>query len=557
MNINTHKPRYTNEQLDKFIGSREARLYGGLYTIVDKDSNKVPFKPNWAQDELYKTMHHRENILKARQLGLSTGIDIYLLDIAMFDPNMNCGILADTLPHAKDLFRTKVKNVYEALPEEIQEHVKADASSTDRLAFGNGSTLAVDATFVGGTVHILHVSELGPLSVSSPEKAAEVVNSTFPTVPKNIGQIFSESTARGKGNIHHKQWRQAEYSFLKILEGEQSQTPLDFYPRFFPAYSHPEYRIADPLLKLPNELVEYFLELESNLNISLDEDFKSWYYRIWLSLGDKMRREFPNTPEEAFQVFLKGAIFAKQITEIEKKGYISEVPSLPNYPVDVYFDIGYNDRMSLWFIQPTPSGFYHVNYFFEDNQQLTPYYAEKIDEICRENNWILGTIYLPHDGDSKDAKSVAGSVYEILDDLNYTVEVVKKEQQKYDSITKARMLMLQCKFNEKTCEDGIIALRNYKWKKRAGTADEEENYDLQPAKSVFNHAADAFQTFSSVAYVGDIVYDPELERQHKRVKDSVGSDLRYFRGRNTFPGEIVTQEYVDPNDMNHGFGPIA
>ncbi|EZJ64316.1 pyruvate/2-oxoglutarate dehydrogenase complex, dihydrolipoamide acyltransferase domain protein, partial [Escherichia coli 2-005-03_S4_C2] len=39
-------------------------------------------------------MHNKNIILKARQLGFSTAIDIYFLDQALFIPHLKCGIVA-------------------------------------------------------------------------------------------------------------------------------------------------------------------------------------------------------------------------------------------------------------------------------------------------------------------------------------------------------------------------------------------------------------------------------------------------------------------------------
>ena len=55
-----------------------------LYWIVSKRGNRIKFKPNWAQTELYNNIWYCNIILKARQLGLSTMIILMLLDKVLF-----------------------------------------------------------------------------------------------------------------------------------------------------------------------------------------------------------------------------------------------------------------------------------------------------------------------------------------------------------------------------------------------------------------------------------------------------------------------------------------
>ena len=65
-----------------------------LYKIENEVAELVQFKLRPAQEFLFKNMWWLNDILKARQLGFSTAIDIYLLDEALFNKNLKCGIIA-------------------------------------------------------------------------------------------------------------------------------------------------------------------------------------------------------------------------------------------------------------------------------------------------------------------------------------------------------------------------------------------------------------------------------------------------------------------------------
>ncbi|MBA0937121.1 terminase, partial [Escherichia coli] len=63
-----------------------------LYKIQNEKGELVTFRMRPAQRQLFRNMHNKNIILKARQLGFSTAIDIYLLDQALFIPHLKCGI---------------------------------------------------------------------------------------------------------------------------------------------------------------------------------------------------------------------------------------------------------------------------------------------------------------------------------------------------------------------------------------------------------------------------------------------------------------------------------
>src|SRR3990167_4714298 len=68
-----------------------------LYKIKDAEGKCVPFKLNWAQRNFSENLHYFNVVLKARQLGFSTFILIYMLDAALFEPNHSCGVIAQGL----------------------------------------------------------------------------------------------------------------------------------------------------------------------------------------------------------------------------------------------------------------------------------------------------------------------------------------------------------------------------------------------------------------------------------------------------------------------------
>ena len=172
-----------------------------LYNIVDKQGNKVIFKFNWAQEELYNDVWYCNIILKARQLGISTFICLLFLDRCLFNSNISAGIIAHTLEDSQQLFR-RVKFAYDNLPEEIKKIVSAENDTTNMLKFSNGSSLRVGTSLRSSTFQYLHISEFGKICAKYPDKAQEIITGSLNTVAP--GQyVFIESTAEGRAGYFY------------------------------------------------------------------------------------------------------------------------------------------------------------------------------------------------------------------------------------------------------------------------------------------------------------------------------------------------------------------
>ena len=122
-----------------------------LYYITDRDGQRVKFVMNSAQEQLFDDMHYLNIILKARQRGFSTFIQIYMLDACMFNSNVSAGTIAHTREDAEVIFRTKAKYPYENLPDGLKAANAATQNSARELAFANDSNLRVGTSLRSGS----------------------------------------------------------------------------------------------------------------------------------------------------------------------------------------------------------------------------------------------------------------------------------------------------------------------------------------------------------------------------------------------------------------------
>lgn len=121
---------------------------GKLYRIKDKDGKIIPFIPNEHQLEYFQGRHKLNLIVKARQLGFSTAIEVNYVDDLLFRRNFNVGIIADTLPVANDIFRDKVLVAWNNLPEELKKIWKLKTDRTNELSIENtGSRINVGTSY--------------------------------------------------------------------------------------------------------------------------------------------------------------------------------------------------------------------------------------------------------------------------------------------------------------------------------------------------------------------------------------------------------------------------
>lgn len=274
-----------------------------LYKIEDENGHLVTFKMRPAQEALFKEMHQKNIILKARQLGFSTAIDIYLLDQALWTNNLKCGIIAQDQTAAGEIFRTKIEIPYDNLPDFIKALTVVKARSSGKtggsLLFGNGSSIQVATSFRSGTVQRLHVSEHGKICAKYPQKAKEVKTGTLNAVHQD-SIVFIESTAEGVGGDFHSMSMKA----MELMSADVVLSKMDWKFHFFAWFQDPKYVANVPSTGLYVSKVwrEYFLAVEKSMKVKLSPEQKQWYLNKYEEQGDEMKQEFPSTPIEAFLV---------------------------------------------------------------------------------------------------------------------------------------------------------------------------------------------------------------------------------------------------------------
>lgn len=121
------------------------------------------------------------------------------------------------------------------------------------------------------------------------------------------------------------------------------------------------------------------------------------------------------------RVTVLGAIYSREVIQVlEEKRFLS-VPYNPLLPVDVIWDLGWNDAMVQIFVQkPSHLALNIINYREDSFRRYDEYIAER--ERLR---YRIGKDWLPHDGDAGDPKS-GKSAKQILRALGCRVEIMER-----------------------------------------------------------------------------------------------------------------------------------
>lgn len=307
------------EKLDPRLADREWRL-NNLYYVINEDGKLVKFKLRDAQRALLKGLHYKNIILKARQLGFTTFICIFMLDYVLFNSNKNAGILAHTQSDATVIFR-KVKVAWDNFPKQIKEylHLQSTEDSKVEYKFTNGSVFRIATSLRSGTYQIVLITEFGKVCAHFPEKAQEVITGTLPAVPKH-GMVFIESTAEGEGGPYYEMVQSARRQAVTRIP----LTMKDYKFFFFPWYQNPLNQIEGDSVPIDDATENYFRGLEQLLwqgKQTFPRAYKNWYFLEKKTQRHKMKQEHPSTPDEAF-LSSGNKLFKSEVLSAQRERYV-------------------------------------------------------------------------------------------------------------------------------------------------------------------------------------------------------------------------------------------
>ena len=188
-----------------------------------------------------------------------------------------------------------------------------------------------------------------------------------------------------------------------------------------------------------------------------------------------------------------GAIFAKEMQMAELTGRITRVPYDATKPVHAIFDLGWSDATAVWFLQFIGMETRLIRYF-ETNQETMSSILSKLQGF----GYMYDTMWLPHDAENKTLAGNGRSIEEIVRNLGFKTRIIPKVPI-VDSINAARTIFSNCYFDRENCEEGLQALRHYRYEVDPDT----KMFSRTPLHDQYSHGADAFR------YIGLMVNEPK------------------------------------------------
>lgn len=302
----TTKSYRNNKALQKVMS--DFRLFAkNFIKIVDNNGNTIPFILNPEQEQFISEMEKYNIILKGRQIGFTTLSLGYMLYLALTVPDTSYLMMTHHNKVTQSLLR-RLNKMYQQLPHKKYPNLfpKKLISNRDEIYFENGSRIQVataggEDSISGNTFQLIHLSEMAKYPNEAQE---EIIATSIPALAKNPdAKIIIESTAMGYNTYQEM--------FQRAWRDKESTWKAHFYSWLAKAYSNQfkhSFDEAEEWFKLHNKGERMSKKHLEHDEMVLRDKYGATYrqlmfrrYYIETNSEDKFKREFPTTPDEAFQ----------------------------------------------------------------------------------------------------------------------------------------------------------------------------------------------------------------------------------------------------------------
>lgn len=465
--------------MDKRLASKAWRI-NHLYKIRDKEGRLIPFKLNRAQQHFANNLHTRNLILKSRQLGFTTFEAIDSLDDVLFTPNLDALLIAHNLEAGESIFSKKIAFAWEKIPETIRNLYGVDAKTSKTLKFDFGakgfSSIAVDTSGRSGTYQRVHITELADIAKKYPKKIPEIIEGTLPAIPTN-GRIDIESTSQGASGEFYEM-------FVQAYERGDPTMPQQYKAHFYNwTWDDEEMDRVVPVEFEHMEEGEKFREYAQKMNLTQVQI--TYYYQRWLTVNKKwnaLKREYPTTPEEAFEAIAEGTFYGEKIGLMEQNGQIGVYPWDRALKVHTVWDLGVGKNLRIGFFQrdTIANRTFLIDHWMGEGSEALP---EGIAAVKRKP-YIYGKHFGPHDLEATDI-GTGKTRTETAKSLDFTFTLVQ-DQSIEDGINAVGVWLDRLYVNKETCREWIKSMKNYshEWDEKRGM------YKDEPLHNWASHDAD-------------------------------------------------------------------
>lgn len=199
--------------------------------------------------------------------------------------------------------------------------------------------------------------------------------------------------------------------------------------------------------------------------------------RQYLKTSDPVA--YDNVWDGKCRTAVEGAIYATEIRSAIEGKRIRPLPYDPLLKVHTVWDLGWNDKMSIGFVQRLHSEIRWID-FIEDQFKTYDWYVAEI----KNRRYNLGQAFLPHDGRHRNAQTGL-SAEEVLRKLGLDAVAATKPGNVEEGIKAVRLMFPQMFFDEVKCRPLVDHMRRYRRSIPTTT-----NEPQSPLHDEHSHAAD-------------------------------------------------------------------
>ena len=326
---------------------RRRQWIESMVRIVDKNGEIVPLKLHQAQRDLYAKILRMERkgkpvrivILKARQIGYSTCIQAFFVEMCMRNAVQRVLLVAQRNKTARTIF-AKVHLLKSRMPRGDKKwRFEVNRASRDEIMFGEPieSVIEVDSSEVGEPGHGDTLRGLHMTETSRWDDAQMVAKGILQTVPKRPGTyVFDETTANGDTGYFRDKFVRSYYGIDSSSADPDASMFMGWESHFSAWFVHQEYRYSQTFGSgtIPDAMVE-------RIKTTLDDEerallkckyllrHKGWVYVDYDQLAwrrqtiqtefngvlDDFHEQYPATPEEAFLASGRSVFDGRQLKE--------------------------------------------------------------------------------------------------------------------------------------------------------------------------------------------------------------------------------------------------
>lgn len=389
-------------------------------------------------------------------------------------------MIAHNLEAGESIFTKKIAFAWEKLPEQIKKLYGVDNKTSKTLKFDYGakgfSSIAVDTSGRSGTYQRVHITELAEISKKYPKKVPDIIEGTIPAIP-TTGRIDVESTSQGASGEFYEM-------FIGAWERGTPKNPLEYKAHFY-NWTWDDDELADivpiPVAEMSQgEKFRTYAERHKLSDVQI-----TYYYHKWLSLNknwNSLKREYPTTPQEAFDAVSEGTYYGEIIGLMEQNGQIGVFPHQRGLKVHTVWDLGVGKNMAVGFYQrdTTINRVRKIDYLEGEGSEGLPEIAAKV----LNKPYVYGRHFGPHDleatdiGTGKTRRETAKAL-----GISFTLVPDHLVEERINATT---VWLDRLDVNAETCKKWIRTMKSYEreWDEKRGM------YKDDPLHNWASHGAD-------------------------------------------------------------------